>query len=222
MGEKIRIFLADDHAFLRSSLVLLLEQEDDLEVVGEAGTCEETIRGVLDTRPDLLLIDISFPDCDGVEALSRIHLENPGIKIAALTMHMEEAYLMKVLNSGGAGYIHKSVADRDLITAIRDVMAGKVFLRPEGVQVLAKSACPDNILQKEKISLDVLSDREQQVLALVARGFTCKEIGERLFLSSRTVETYRERIMTKLQLEHRFQLVDYAIEHRLLEKDKQF
>lgn len=214
MNKKIRIFLADDHTLLRNALRMLLDGQPDLEVVGEAATGELTVQDVIREQPDLVLMDITLPDFDGVEATGRILKELPQIRVIAVTMHMEDVYLLKFLNAGGRGYVHKSAADRDLLKAIHTVMSGEVFLSPEGVQVVARQYLPTESVSEVKP--DVLSDRERQVLQLVARGFTCREIAEKLYLSPRTIETYRERITVKLQLENRSDLVDYAIRYKLL------
>ena len=214
MNKKMRIFLTDDHTILRNALTMLLREQDDMEVVGEAANGLEAVQGVIERRPDIVLMDISLPDFDGIEATERILKILPKTKIIALTMHMEDVYLLKFLNVGGMGYVHKSSADRDLIKAINKVKNGEVFLSRAGVQVIARQYC--NKESSSEVTPDVLSERERQVLQLLARGFTSREIGEKLFLSPRTIETYRERIGVKLNIEHRSELVDYAIRYRML------
>lgn len=214
MKDKIRAFLVDDHTLLRNALCMLLEGQSNIEVVGGAANGTEAIQGVIQAKPHVVLMDITLPDFDGVEATEKILAVLPLTKVIAVTMHVEEVYLLQFLNSGGVGYVHKSAADRDLIKAIETVVEGEVFLSPAGVQVMARQyRCTG---KAEEISPDVLSDRERQVLQLTARGFTSKEIGEKLYLSPRTIETYRERITVKLKLEHRSDLVDYAIRYKLL------
>ncbi|WP_367142742.1 response regulator [Desulfosporosinus sp.] len=212
--DKIRVFLTDDHTLLRNALCMLLQGEKDIEVVGEAGNGAGAVRGVLEEKPDVVLMDISLPDFDGVEATHKILEVLPQTKVIAVTMHMEDVYLLKFLNAGGMGYVHKSAADRDLLKAIQTVMNGEVFLSSVGVQVMARQYCSTESVSE--IKPDILSERERQVLQLLARGFTSKEIGEKLYLSPRTIETYRERITVKLKLEHRSDLVDYAIRYKLL------
>jgi len=214
MMDKIRVFLTDDHTLLRNALCMLLQGEKDIEVVGEAGNGAGAVRGVLEEKPDVVLMDISLPDFDGVEATHKILEVLPQTKVIAVTMHMEDVYLLKFLNAGGMGYVHKSAADRDLLKAIQTVMNGEVFLSSVGVQVMARQYCSTESVSE--IKPDILSERERQVLRLLARGFTSKEIGEKLYLSPRTIETYRERITVKLKLEHRSDLVDYAIRYKLL------
>lgn len=212
--EKIRVFLVDDHTLLRNALTMLLEGQKNIEVVGEAANASEAVEGVCKEKPDVVLMDISLPDFDGIEATVNIVKALPSTRIIAVTMHAEEVYLLKFLNAGGRGYIHKSAADRDLLKAIHAVMEGEVFLSSDGVQVMANQYIHND--HSKEILPDVLSEREREVLKLIARGFTSREIGEKLFLSPRTIETYRERIAVKLKLEHRSELVDYAIKHKLL------
>lgn len=214
MKDKMRVFLVDDHTLLRNALTMLLTGQQDIEVVGEAANATEAIAGVLKEKPDVVLMDISLPDLDGIEATAKIVKVLPEIKIIAVTMHVEEIYLLKFLNAGGRGYIHKSAADRDLLKAIHVVMNGEIFLSSDGVQVMANQYIQTD--NPQETPPEILSERELQVLKLIARGFTSREIGEKLFLSPRTIETYRERITVKLKLEHRSELVDYAIKHKLL------
>ncbi|KTE92436.1 LuxR family transcriptional regulator [Desulfitobacterium hafniense] len=214
MKNKIRAFLVDDHTLLRNALCMLLEGQSNIEVVGGAANGAEAVRGVIQAKPDVVLMDITLPDFDGVEATEKILAVLPQTKVIAVTMHVEEVYLLQFLNSGGMGYVHKSAADRDLIKAIETVVEGEIFLSPAGVQVMARQYRRTE--KAAEIGPDVLSDRERQVLQLTARGFTSKEIGEKLYLSPRTIETYRERITVKLKLEHRSDLVDYAIRYKLL------
>lgn len=209
----IKVFLADDHQVLRQSLGLFLDQQRDLNVIGQAGTAELTVSEVLRLQPDVTLMDIDFLDFSGIEATVRIRREWPGARILAMTMHGEENYLLPFLEAGGCGYLHKSAADKDLIRAIRMVAEGQVFLRPEGVKVLTMQQ--KIVKEHNGAEKPVLSERETQVLGMVARGYTSKEVGEKLCLSTSTVETYRERLMRKLELATRVQLVDYAILHNI-------
>lgn len=217
MTKPVRVFLVDDHTLLRSGLIMLLEKEQGIEVVGEAENGQTAIQKVIEIYPDIVFMDISLPDIDGIEVTRQICRACPAIRVIALTMFVEEQYLTQFLQAGGVGYVHKSAADRDLITAIKTVMAGQIFLRPEGVQVIARQQQGSS--SNGEISPDVLSKREMQVLKLVAKGYTGREIGDQLSLSPRTVETYRERLTEKLELERRSDLVDYALRHRLLEED---
>ncbi len=214
MNKPTRVLLIDDHAVLRSGLRLLLEKEKDITVIGEAADGAQGVKHALELRPDVVLMDITLPDLDGVEATRRITDAWHEARVLALTMHAEEAYLVQFLDAGGVGYVRKSAADRDLIQAIRQVAGGRPFLQPDGVMTIVQQH--HNSDKSAPPGLEVLSEREQQVLELTAKGFTSGEIGDRLGLSPRTIETYRERIMQKLNLEHRSQLVEYALHYHLL------
>ena len=214
MTALLRVLLIDDHTVMRSGLRLLIEQAPDIVVVGEAATGHEGVEQALSLRPAVIVLDITLPDLDGVECTRRICAAWPAARVLALTMHAENVYLVPFLEAGGSGYVRKSAADREVVAAIRAVARGETYLQPEGIQVIVDE-------RRVKPAVDqpgpeVLSERERQVLELTARGFTSREIGEQLALSPRTIETYRERVMEKLKLEHRSQLVEYAVQHHLL------
>ncbi len=213
MLENVRILLVDDHAVMRSSLGMLLESYG-ARIVGEAATGDEAITQALKLKPDVILMDITLPGTDGIEATRRIVTAWPEARILALTMHAEEVYLSPFLEAGGAGYIRKSAADRDVLDAIQKVLQGQTVLGTQSVQELLKRGKKP----AESRDLDAaLSEREREVLVRVAHGYTSFEIGEQLNISPRTVDTYRSRIMQKLGLEHRHQLVEYAVKNHLLE-----
>jgi two-component system, NarL family, response regulator NreC len=215
MLDGVRILLIDDHAVVRSSLALLLNTVG-AQVVGEASEGQKGIDEALRLRPDVILMDITLPDMDGIEATRQIRKAWPQARVLALTMHSEETYLVPFLEAGGAGYIRKAAADRDLFTAIETIRDGKTFLGSAGLDALihehrstgAKPAPP---------RLSSLSDRERFVLEQTVRGFTSREIADQLGISSRTVDTYRYRVMEKLGLKHRHELVEYALQNHLLE-----
>lgn len=218
MSTPIRVFLVDDHTLVRSGLRLLLEQEADIVVVGEAENAVDAVRLVALCCPDVVLMDISLPENDGIWATNQILCLFPQTRVIALTMYAEDAYLMKFLETGGVGYIRKSAADRDLIRAIHSVMNGDIFLQPEGIQLMARRHWVTPVAStSHEHTPDVLSDREREVMVWVAKGYTCREIGEQLGLSPRTVETYRQRIMEKLELNHRSEMVEYALRYHLIE-----
>ena len=210
----IRVLLADDHGILRAGLRALLGNEPDIEVVGEAADGEEAVTQAAALAPDVVVLDIAMPRLDGLEAARRIRDRGLACKVLILTVHAEERYLLPVLRAGGAGYVQKSGADTDLLDAIRTVARGDVFLYPGATRLLLA-----DYLGREGEGRDKgrdLSERERQVLALTAEGYSAQEVGERLFLSPKTVETYRERAMQKLGLRRRADLIRYALRSGLL------
>jgi two-component system response regulator NreC len=211
--EPIRVVLADDHAVLRAGLRALLELEEDLVVVGEAGDGEEAVEQIRILKPDVIVMDLSMPGTGGLDATRRVSALDVPTKVLVLTVHAEEEYLFPVLDAGGSGYVTKGSADRDLVHAIRAVARGEVFLYPHATKLLLQrygqhSAARDPV--------QALTAREREVLSLTAEGFSSREIGERLCLSSKTVDTYRARIMEKLRLCHRSELVRFALRTGLL------
>ncbi|HEX7049536.1 MAG TPA: response regulator transcription factor [Longimicrobiales bacterium] len=218
MSEPIRILLVDDHAVLRAGLRALLDAEPDLRVVGEASTGEEGVERARELRPDIVVMDLSMPGIGGLEATRRIAALEQNPKILVLTVHAEEEYLLPVLEAGGSGYVTKTSADEDLIEAIHTVARGEVFLYPSAAKLLLKGYREAEV-GREAGPLERLSDREREVLALTAEGFSSSEIGEKLFISPKTVDTYRSRIMEKLGLKHRSELVRFALRTGLLKAE---
>lgn len=219
----IRILLVDDHPIFRAGLRALLESQPDVRVIGEAGNGAEAIARANELRPDIILLDISMPDVDGLEALRRMQADHVPGKVLVLTMHAENEYLFQVLESGGYGYVLKQGVDTDLFTAIRTVAAGDIFLYPSATALLLSR------YREQKRALeetedgshpDGLSDREREVLSLTAQGYSSQEIGDQLALSAKTVETYRTRVMRKLNLRHRSDLVRYALRVGLLQPEE--
>ncbi len=211
----IRVLLADDHGILRAGLRALLANEPDIAVVGEAADGEEALERAEALDPDVVVLDIAMPRLDGLEVTRRIRDRGLRCKVLILTVHAEERYLLPVLRAGGAGYVQKSGADTDLLDAIRTVARGDVFLYPGATRLLLS-----DYLGREGDGRDRgrgLSERERQVLALTAEGYSAQEVGERLILSPKTVETYRERAMQKLGLRRRADLVHYALRSGLLQ-----
>jgi DNA-binding NarL/FixJ family response regulator len=218
MPQNIRILLADDHAVLRAGLRALLEAEHDLEVVGEAGTGEEAVDRTRLSRPDVVVMDLSMPGMGGLEATRQIAALNQGTRVLVLTVHAEEEYLLPVLEAGGSGYVRKTSADEDLIEAIHTVARNEVFLYPSAAKLLLQGYRTAEA-GGEIDPTEPLSDREREVLALTAEGFSSSEIGKKLFLSPKTVDTYRARIMQKLGLTHRSELVRFALRTGMLKAD---
>lgn len=214
----IRILLVDDHPVVRVGLRALIEMEPDLAVVGEAGNGVEGLAQVERLKPDVVVMDISMPEMDGLEATRRIRAGNSDVCVLILTVHAQERYLFPVLKAGAAGYVLKSTADTQLIDAIRTVAKGGAFLYPGATRMLLE----DYVHRQESGdipgSAELLSAREQEVLTLCALGYTASQIGDQLALSPKTVETYRTRMMQKLELHSRAELVKYALAHGLLEE----
>ena len=215
MAEEIRVLLVDDHAVLRGGLKALLSLEPDLDVVAEASTGEEAIDRTQQIQPDVVVMDLDMPGIGGLEATRRIAAEATGTRVLVLTSHSEEDHLLPVLEAGGHGFVHKSGPEEDLVKAIRTVARGEVFLYPRAAKLLLmgyQKAGDDS----RKGPLDELSDREREVAVLAAEGYTSAEIGKKLFLSPKTVDTYRARLMQKLGMTHRAELVRFALSTGLL------
>ncbi|MGH7555628.1 MAG: response regulator [Longimicrobiales bacterium] len=212
--DTIRILLVDDHVVLRAGLRALLESEDDMRVVGEASTGEDGIERSKHLKPDVVVMDISMPGAGGLEATRTITQETKS-KVLVLTMHAEEEYLLAVLEAGGSGYVRKTSADHDLVSAIRTVARDEVFLYPSAARLLLQGYRVRDE-ERETSPLQKLTERERDVLSMTAEGFSSSEIGEKLFISPKTVDTYRSRIMQKLELHHRSELVRFALETGLL------
>lgn len=207
---KTRILLADDHSVLRSGLKMLLNAQDDMVVVAEATNGTEALAAVREHAPDLLILDITMPKTDGLQVLSQVKRAHPNLRVLVLTMHEEEGYLRRALEAGAAGYCPKSAADVELISAIRVVMCGNVYIHPSHAKILIDKMIPS--ARASSTSAAELSEREHAVLKLVALGHTNQEIAQQLSLSIKTVESYRARGMEKLGLASRAALVRYAIQ----------
>jgi DNA-binding NarL/FixJ family response regulator len=209
---KVRILLADDHAVLRAGLKLLLNAQSDMQVIGEATTGPEALTAARTLGPDLVILDVGMPGMDGLEALRQIKRAQPQIQVLMLTMHEEEGYLRRALEAGAAGYCPKSAADAELISAIRAVMRGNVYIHPSHTKLLLNGMLPDANTTATFQTNAELSEREHAVLRLVALGHTNQEIADQLALSVKTVESYRARGMEKLGLASRAALVRYAMQ----------
>jgi two-component system response regulator NreC len=210
--EPIRIVLADDHRVVRTGLRFLLEAEDGIEVVAEAGDVDGMLRAVLGHKPDVLVLDLNMPGTQtSLDALPLVRVQSAGTATVVLTMQEDPEYARRALRGGALGYVLKEAADTELVEAVRGAAAGKTYLNPSlGAQL---AAMPDQPAGPP----DDLSERELEVLRLVALGHTNTEIGAQLFLSVRTVETHRAHVQRKLGRTSRAELVRYAIDHGLLE-----
>lgn len=212
----IRVLLVDDHMVVRIGLKALIDSEPDLQVVGEASNGLEAIAQAHALCPDVIVMDISMPELDGLEATRRIRAELPACHILILTVHAQERYLFPVLKAGGAGYVLKSTVDTELLDAIRTVAAGGAFLYPSATRMLLEDYLGQLNTMPEQDAYEQLSDREREVLKLLALGYTAGQAADKLALSPKTVETYRTRIMQKLNLHSRVDLVQYALARGLL------
>jgi two-component system response regulator NreC len=208
-----RILLVDDHTMFRAGVKALLEGEHGLEVVGEASNGEEGVDRVRALKPDVVVMDLSMPGTDGLEATRRIAALGLKSRVLVLTAHGEEEYLVPVVDAGASGYLMKTRADQDLVDAIRVVARGEVYLPPKATRLLLQQYRKS---PESASGLAELSAREREVMALTAEGFSSREIGEKLFVSPKTVDTYRARIMEKLGLNHRSELVRFALKVGLL------
>ncbi len=208
-SEKTRVLIADDHAIVREGIRMILAQEDFI-VVGEARDGEEAVELVRTSRPDVVVMDISMPKVNGIEATRQIHQIAPEVQVLILTMHEEESYVFKLLQLGAAGYVVKRSAASDLVDAVRAAARRETFLFP----ALARSLVRDKVesLRADNITTDDgLTDREREVLVLIAQGQTNAQIASRLSISIKTVQTHRAHIMEKLDLHDRSHLVRYAV-----------
>jgi DNA-binding NarL/FixJ family response regulator len=216
---RIRVFIADDHAVLRAGLRMLLGAQPDMEVVGEAADGDEAVRAVVETRPDVALVDLTMPGSGGLKAIERIRQESPRTRVLVLTMHDGPAYLRAALAAGSSGYVVKSAADAELLSAIRTVHRGRTVVDPALAALLVQSAYgrkPVGGRGSGGGAASLLSPREREVLDLVAQGHTNQQTADRLGLSVKTVETYRSRLVEKLGLRSRADLVRYALDSGLL------
>ena len=214
MAESIRVALCDDHAIVRSGLRRILEAEEDLEVVGEAGSVREAIAIADESHPDVFVMDLGLPDGSGITATAEVLRTSPATRVLVLTVHDDVAYLRRAFDAGAVGYLVKEAADMELVQAIRQVAAGRQYVHPSlGAALLAPDAQPPRLGGPG----GDLSDRELEVLSLIALGLTNAEIAERLYVSVRTVETHRAHIHQKLNVRSRAELVRLARDAGLLD-----
>ena len=206
----IRLLIVDDHAVVRSGLRMMLENEADAEIVGEASSAAEAIEAAMRLKPNVILMDIGLPDLSGIDATREIKKRTPDVSIVALTIHEDEEYFFKMLEAGASGYVPKRAAPEELITAIRAAATGQVYLYPSLAKLLVRDFLDGGRAPGEQASSD-LTDREQEVLTYLAEGASNEEIAASLVISPKTVARHRENIMRKLSLHSRSELVRYAI-----------
>lgn len=215
MTKQIKVFLADDHAVLRAGLRMLIDAQPDMQVVGEAEDGEEAVGQVVSLKPDIALLDVNMPKLDGLEALRRLKGASSQARVLILSMYDDEGYLRRALEMGASGYILKKAADSELMAALRAVARGEVYVYPSLTHLLV-----NRYLGREggkpSPSVVELTEREEEVLRLLAEGHTSEQVGQRLALSAKTVDTYKARVMEKLGLRSRVDLVRYALRNGLL------
>jgi two-component system, NarL family, response regulator NreC len=213
----IRLLLVDDHAVLRAGLRMLLSADSELEIIGEAETGSQGVAMAQELRPDVVLMDIAMPDMNGIEATRRIKAACPDIAVLALTMHEDDQYFFEMLSAGASGYVPKRAAPNDLIAAIHAVRGGGMFLFPSVARLLVEDFRQRHEQASPGRSPEALTEREREVLALIAQGRSNQEIADQLVISIKTVNRHRENIMAKLNLHNRVDLVRYAIEKGLID-----
>ncbi|HEY2372120.1 MAG TPA: response regulator transcription factor [Gaiellaceae bacterium] len=209
----IRVLIVDDHAVVRSGLRLLLDAESDLEVVGEAGSAREAVFEARTANPDVILLDVVMPDQSGLEAIPTLLHEHPDTKILVLSMQDDPRYVREAFGAGARGYVLKEAADAEVVAAIREVAGGGRYVHP----ALGARLVEAETAEARRAEEDPLSEREREVLRLLALGHTNQEISTQLYISVRTAETHRAHIMQKLRLSSRAELVRYALEQGLME-----
>jgi DNA-binding NarL/FixJ family response regulator len=212
MKKKIRILLADDHRMVRRGFRLILQSQDDMDVVGEAGNGREAVAQTIALRPDVVVMDVAMPELNGIEATRRIREAQPGAHILALSVHRDGVYVREIVRAGADGYILKESADTELLAAVRAVAGGNSYLSPE-----VGGAVLQDYRKRVSDPIDLLSPREREILQLIAEGKTNKEIASQLKLSVYTIDGHRSRIMEKLELHSIGMLVRFAIRHGLVE-----
>jgi len=215
-APNIRVILADDHAVVRAGLRAVLGAAPDIDVIGEASNGTEAVQLADTLDPDVVVMDLTMDGMDGTAATREIVAKHLRARVLVLTMHAEEDYLIPVLEAGAAGYLMKNAADRELVDAVRTVARGDMFIRPSAAKILAQGVTKKDPLNADRTRFERLTDREQNVLRLTAQGYSAPEIGERLFISPKTVDTYKQRIGDKLGLTHRAEYIAFALKLGLL------
>jgi two-component system, NarL family, response regulator NreC len=210
----IRVVVVDDHAVVRSGIKLLLDSHDDIEVVGEAGNAQDAVFRVRELTPDVILLDLVMPGEGGIEVLPKLLKEAPGAKVLVLSMQDEPSYVREAFAAGASGYVLKEAADEEVVTAVREIAGGGSYVHPTlGARMVTADAAA-----RAAADADPLSDREREILRLLALGHTNQEIAKMLFISVRTAETHRAHIMQKLRLTTRAELVRHALANGLLDE----
>lgn len=212
----ISVIVADDHAFVRSGIKLMIDSQSNMKVIDEAQDGEEAVQKALDQIPDIIIMDLNMPKMSGLVATKQINEANKKIKIIVLTMHDDKEYIFRALQAGASSYLLKSHHENDLIDAIRAVHKGEVYLYPNATRILLEDYIQkSSLLEDDNVAR--LTGREQEVLSYLAKGYTNRETAESLFLSTKTIESHRSNIMEKLDLKTRPALVEYAAKNGFLD-----
>lgn len=217
-GDLIRIILVDDHAVVRTGLKAVLGKERDLDVVGEAANGADGVALAERLKPDVIIMDLSMATMDGLEATKLVVAKKLPSRVLIMTMHAEEEYVVPLMEAGAAGYVLKTAPDREVVDAVRAVARGDLYVRPEAARALAKGYQRKDPLREDRARFDKLTARERDVLRLVAQGYSAPEIGDKLNISPKTVDTYKQRIEDKLGLGHRHDYVQFALRLGLLQE----
>jgi len=211
----IKVVVVDDHAVVRSGLRLLLDAHEDIEVVGEAGNAKDAIFRARALKPDVMLLDVVMPGASGIDVLPELLKESPETKVLVLSMQDDPSYVREAFGAGASGYVLKEAADEEVVSAVREIARGGRYVHPTlGARMVAAEA-----EERAAVEADPLSEREREVLRLLALGHTNQEIAQELYISVRTAESHRAHIMQKLRLSTRAELVRYALSHGLLTED---
>jgi two-component system response regulator NreC len=219
MNGRVRVLVVDDHEIVREGIRMVLATDPELEVVGVASSGEEAIEKVRELEPDVVLMDIGMPGLSGFEATRRIRQSHPQTQVVALTVHDSEGYVFQMLQAGATGYVVKRAAAEDVIAAVKRAHQGEAVLHPSVAKLLIKDYLA-RVAKGEERSFDELSDREREILKLIAEGKTNREIADTLFLSIKTVQAHRANLMRKLGMHDRTELVKYAIRKGIIGLDE--
>lgn len=210
----IKVIIADDHKIMRDGLKSILEKQRDIEIIAEASDGRTSVELAIKLKPDVIIMDVAMPDMNGIEATRQIIEKSPKIKVIALSMHSDKQFILEMLNAGASGYLLKDCAFHELINAIHSVASNRSYLSPEIADIMIKEY--KHVISKESLSVfSLLTSRERQVLQLIAEGKTTKEIAYTLKVSTKTIETYRQQIMYKLDIHSIAGLTKYAVREGL-------
>ncbi len=214
---RTKVLIADDHAIVREGVRMILAKEPDIEVVGEAEDGRQALDLVEQRRPNVVIMDLSMPGMGGIEATKKVKEQHPSVNVLALTMHEDESYVFQLLRAGASGYVLKRAAAQDLVQAVRAAAKGEAFLYPSVARKVVEDYLKRVEAGEERERYDGLTEREREILTLIAQGLSNQQIAEKLYISIKTVQTHRAHVLEKLGLHDRTELVRYAIRKGLIE-----